>query len=62
MPTNYVVILDSIRHGQAFRPLLTPVILPSKAQDLFETRERAQAVLNSIGDAVICIDLAGNVS
>jgi len=34
----------------------------AQTQDLFETRERAQAVLNSIGDAVICVDLAGNVS
>jgi len=33
MPTNYVVILDSIRHGQAFRPLLTPVILPNSSSD-----------------------------
>jgi diguanylate cyclase (GGDEF)-like protein/PAS domain S-box-containing protein len=33
-----------------------------QAHDLFEARERAQAVLNSIGDAVISIDPAGNVS
>ena len=32
------------------------------ADALFNERERAQITLNSIGDAVICTDLAGNVS
>jgi diguanylate cyclase (GGDEF)-like protein/PAS domain S-box-containing protein len=30
--------------------------------ELFEEKERAQVTLNSIGDAVVCADLAGNVS
>jgi diguanylate cyclase (GGDEF)-like protein/PAS domain S-box-containing protein len=35
---------------------------PGQAGELLEARERAQGTLNSIGDAVISTDLAGNVS
>jgi PAS domain S-box-containing protein len=31
-------------------------------EELFAEKERAQVTLNSIGDAVICADLAGNIS
>ena len=29
---------------------------------LFEEKERAQVTLNSIGDAVVCTDIAGNIT
>lgn len=29
---------------------------------LFEEQERAQVTLNSIGDAVSCVDIAGNIT
>jgi diguanylate cyclase (GGDEF)-like protein/PAS domain S-box-containing protein len=37
-------------------------VLQAAEDRLFEERERAQVTLNSIGDAVLCTDLAGNVS
>jgi diguanylate cyclase (GGDEF)-like protein/PAS domain S-box-containing protein len=32
------------------------------AENLFAEKERAQVTLNSIGDAVICMDMAGNIT
>jgi diguanylate cyclase (GGDEF)-like protein/PAS domain S-box-containing protein len=34
----------------------------SNAESLFREKERAQVTLNSIGDAVVCTDVAGNVT
>jgi diguanylate cyclase (GGDEF)-like protein/PAS domain S-box-containing protein len=36
--------------------------LQAAQNELFAEKERAQVTLNSIGDAVVCTDLAGNVS
>jgi len=56
------------RNGSEFRVEIRlssgPVVAerPGQADELFEARERAQGTLNSIGDAVISTDPAGNVS
>ena len=31
-------------------------------KELFAERERAHATLNSIGDAVVCVDISGNIT
>jgi diguanylate cyclase (GGDEF)-like protein/PAS domain S-box-containing protein len=68
-----LLVLSTIRDVTARGDLLLKTSLMVKGDqvktkhqdqthDLFEARERAQAALHSIGDAVISIDPAGNVS
>jgi diguanylate cyclase (GGDEF)-like protein/PAS domain S-box-containing protein len=51
--------LDSYSLSKALRNMLERV---AYAESLFVERERAQVTLNSIGDAVISTDVAGNVT
>src|SRR6202161_1644033 len=51
--------LDSYFLPKALRNMLERA---SNAEALFREKERAQVTLNSIGDAVVCTDLAGNVT
>lgn len=68
-----LLILSTIRDVAAkgdLAPKSSPVIQGDRtdtkrrgrAEELFEARERAQGTLNSIGDAVVSVDLQGNVS
>jgi diguanylate cyclase (GGDEF)-like protein/PAS domain S-box-containing protein len=68
-----LLVLSTIRDitARGDLPLKTGLVVrgdPAKTErqaqkdDLFEARERAQGTLNSIGDAVVSIDLAGNVN
>ena len=43
------------------RALRYAVERKSMQEELFEEKERAQVTLNSIGDAVICTDISGNI-
>jgi diguanylate cyclase (GGDEF)-like protein/PAS domain S-box-containing protein len=51
--------LDSYPLQKAFRQMIDRA---SRAEALFAATERAQVTLNSIGDAVISTDIAGNVT
>ena len=51
--------LDSYLLPKALRNMLERA---SNAEALFREKERAQVTLNSIGDAVVCTDVAGNVT
>jgi diguanylate cyclase (GGDEF)-like protein/PAS domain S-box-containing protein len=51
--------LDGYLLPKALRNMLERV---SNAEALFREKERAQVTLNSIGDAVVCTDVAGNVT
>jgi diguanylate cyclase (GGDEF)-like protein/PAS domain S-box-containing protein len=51
--------LDSYSLGKALRNMLERATI---AEALFNEKERAQVTLNSIGDAVISTDVAGNVT
>ena len=51
--------LDSYLLPKALRNMLERA---SNAEALFREKERAQVTLNSIGDAVVCTDIAGNVT
>jgi diguanylate cyclase (GGDEF)-like protein/PAS domain S-box-containing protein len=44
------------------RALRYAVERKSMQEELFEEKERAQVTLNSIGDAVICTDISGNIT
>jgi diguanylate cyclase (GGDEF)-like protein/PAS domain S-box-containing protein len=44
------------------RALRYAVERKSMQEELFEEKERAQVTLNSIGDAVICTDVSGNIT
>jgi diguanylate cyclase (GGDEF)-like protein/PAS domain S-box-containing protein len=44
------------------RALRYAVERKSMQEELFEEKERAQVTLNSIGDAVICADISGNIT
>ncbi len=45
-----------------FRALRYAVERKSMQEELFGEKERAQVTLNSIGDAVICTDISGNIT
>jgi len=51
--------LDSYLLPKALRNMLERA---SNAEALFREKERAQLTLNSIGDAVVCTDVSGNVT
>ncbi len=51
--------LDSYLLPKALRNMLERA---SNAEALFREKERAQVTLNSIGDAVVCTDVSGNVT
>jgi diguanylate cyclase (GGDEF)-like protein/PAS domain S-box-containing protein len=51
--------LDSYFLPKALRNMLERA---SNAEALFREKERAQVTLNSIGDAVVCTDVSGNVT
>jgi diguanylate cyclase (GGDEF)-like protein/PAS domain S-box-containing protein len=51
--------LDSYFLPKSLRNMLERA---SNAEALFREKERAQVTLNSIGDAVVCTDVAGNVT
>jgi diguanylate cyclase (GGDEF)-like protein/PAS domain S-box-containing protein len=51
--------LDSYSLPKALRNMLERA---SNAEALFREKERAQVTLNSIGDAVVCTDVSGNVT
>jgi diguanylate cyclase (GGDEF)-like protein/PAS domain S-box-containing protein len=51
--------LDSYLLPKSLRNMLERA---SNAEALFREKERAQVTLNSIGDAVVCTDVAGNVT
>src|SRR5579864_2027093 len=51
--------LDSHLLPKAVRNMLERA---SNAEALFREKERAQVTLNSIGDAVVCTDVSGNVT
>ena len=51
--------LDSYLLPKALRNMIERA---SNAEALFREKERAQVTLNSIGDAVVCTDVAGNVT
>jgi diguanylate cyclase (GGDEF)-like protein/PAS domain S-box-containing protein len=51
--------LDSYFLPKALRNMLER---SSNAETLFREKERAQVTLNSIGDAVVCTDVSGNVT
>jgi diguanylate cyclase (GGDEF)-like protein/PAS domain S-box-containing protein len=51
--------LDSYLLPKALRNMLERA---SNAEALFREKERAQVTLNSIGDAVVCTDISGNVT
>jgi diguanylate cyclase (GGDEF)-like protein/PAS domain S-box-containing protein len=51
--------LDGYLLPKALRNMLERA---SNAEDLFREKERAQVTLDSIGDAVVCTDVSGNVT
>jgi diguanylate cyclase (GGDEF)-like protein/PAS domain S-box-containing protein len=56
------LIKDQIDGRLLLRALRYSVERKVMQEELFAEKERAQVTLNSIGDAVICTDIAGNVS
>jgi diguanylate cyclase (GGDEF)-like protein/PAS domain S-box-containing protein len=62
---DYLVKGQNDTHGSArglLRALRYAVERKALEEALFSEKERAQVTLNSIGDAVICKDIAGNVT
>jgi diguanylate cyclase (GGDEF)-like protein/PAS domain S-box-containing protein len=56
------LLKDQIDGRRLLRALHYAVERKVMEEELFVEKERAQVTLNSIGDAVICTDIAGNVS
>jgi diguanylate cyclase (GGDEF)-like protein/PAS domain S-box-containing protein len=53
---------DQIETRNLLRALRYAAVRKTMREALFMEKERAQATLNCIGDAVICTDLAGNIT
>ena len=56
------LVKDQIEPREMMRALRNAIERKIIEESLFEMKERAQVTLDCIGDAVICTDLAGNVS
>lgn len=53
----YVIVVEDISANKAIK-----LLLQTAEETLFEQQERAQVTLNSIGDAVLATNAAGNIS
>ena len=56
------LIKDQLETRGLFRALRYAVERKTMEEALFEEKERAEVTLNSIGDAVVCTDMAGNIT
>lgn len=59
-PLNPLTLMRTVRYAIERKEMQSALLLEEEA--LFAEKERAQVTLNSIGDGVICTDIAGNVT